>query len=127
MNNYIEIILLGILLILVYKKPAFLHNLHSNKIYIALLILLNLYLLNNYGITSGIVMALIIIILIDKKENFCDSKEGFVPKIKVWKPASFTQPCQLDLDRNIKLHSEKATINSSKQLDSHTNGGYKLN
>ena len=68
----------------------------------------------------------IIIVLIDSKENFCSSKEGFVPKIKVWRPATFTAPCQVDLDRQIKLKSERATLSSTQQLDQHTNGGFKV-
>ena len=126
MNNYVELVLLGILLILVYKKPAFLQNIHNSKIYIALLILLNAYVLKTKGMSSGIIMALIIIVLIDSKENFCNSKEGFAPKIKVWRPATFTSPCQVDLDRQIKVKSEEATLSSTQQLDQHTNGGFKI-
>ena len=79
-----------------------------------------------YGITSGIIMSLIVIILLDKKENFCGNKEGFVPKIQVWKPSSFSGPCQLDLDRQIKVNSEKANIAATKQLNEHTNDGFKV-
>ena len=126
MDNYIEIILLGVLVILVYKKPVFLENVPDNKIMIAVLLLLNAYLLKTVGMSAGVIMALIIIVLIDTKENFCDSKEGFTPKIKVWKPAVFTSPCQTDLDRDIKVKSERATIESSEQLDQHTNNGFKI-
>ena len=65
MENYVELILLGILLVLVYKKPVFLQNVHSNKIYTALLILLNAYILKTQGITAGIISALIVIVLLD--------------------------------------------------------------
>ena len=126
MDNYIEIILLGVLVILVYKKPVFLENVPDNKIMLAVLLLLNAYLLKTVGMSAGIIMALIIIVLIDTKENFCDSKEGFTPKIQVWKPAVFTSPCQTDLDRDIKVKSERATIGSSEQLDQHTNNGFKI-
>ena len=114
MEEYIELILLGILLVLVYKKPAFLQNIHSNKIYIALLILLNAYILKTQGTTAGIIMALILIILIDSKENFCDSREGFVSKIKIWRPDKFRPPCQVDLDRDIKILAEKNTISCTQ-------------
>jgi len=114
MDNYIELILLGILLVLVYKKPVFLQNVHSNKIYTALLILLNAYILKTQGITAGIITALIVIVLLDSKENFCDSKEGFVSKIKIWKPAGFKPPCQVDLDRGMKILAEKSTISSTQ-------------
>ena len=114
MEEYIELILLGILLVLVYKKPAFLQNIHSNKIYIALLILLNAYILKTQGTTAGIIMALIVIILIDSKENFCDSREGFVSKIKIWRPAEFRPPCQVELDRKMKILGEKNTISCTQ-------------
>tara|TARA_B100000900_G_scaffold130689_1_gene110554 strand:- start:464 stop:862 length:399 start_codon:yes stop_codon:yes gene_type:complete len=126
MENYIEMILLGLLVILVYKKPEYLQNVHNNKIMLGGLLLLNAYLLKNVSMSAGIIMALIIIVLIDTKENFCDSKEGFTPKIEVWKPAVFTSPCQSDLDRDIKVKSERATIESTQQLDEHTNNGYKI-
>jgi len=114
MKNYVELILLGILLVLVYKKPGFVQNIQSNKIYVALLILLNAYILKTQGITAGIIMALILIVLIDSKENFCDSKETFVSKIKIWRPAEFRPPCQVDLDRNMKILAEKSTIASTQ-------------
>ena len=126
MDNYIEIVLLGILVILVYKKPLFLENIQNNKLMIAGLLLLNAFLLKRVGMSAGIIMALIIIVLVDTKETFCDSKEGFTPKIKVWKPAVFTAPCQTDLDRDIKVKGERATIESSEQLDQHTNNGFKI-
>jgi len=114
MENYIELLLLALLLVLVYKKPGFLQNIGSNKIYTALLILLNVYVLKTQGITAGIILALISIVLIDEKENFCDSKEGFVSKIQVWRPANFRPPCQVDLDRNMKILGEKNTIASTQ-------------
>jgi hypothetical protein len=126
MENYIEIILLALLVILVYKKPEFLQNINENKIILACLILLNAYILKTVGMSAGIIMALINIVLLDTKENFCDSKEGFTPKIQVWKPATFTGPCVVDLDRDIKVKGERATIESSEQLDQHTNNGFKI-
>ena len=93
MENYIEIILLALLVILVYKKPAFLQNINENKFVLASLILLNAYILKTVGMSAGIIVALINIVLLDTKENFCDTKEGFTPKITVWKPATFTSPC----------------------------------
>ena len=47
MNNYIELTLLGILVVLIYKKPEYLKNVHSNKIYIILLIFLIAYISKN--------------------------------------------------------------------------------
>ena len=126
MKQIIEFLLLGLLLALVYKKPPFLMNIYSNKLLIIILILLNALIVKMYGITSGIIMTLIVIILLDKKENFCSNKEGFVPKIQVWKPSSFSGPCQSDLDRQIKVNSEKANIEATKQLNEHTNDGFKV-
>ena len=127
MKNYLEFILLGLLLVLVYKKPNFLKNIPNNKILIVLLILLNGYIAKKHGMTCGIIMALIIIVLIDDKESFCGMKEGFNPKIQVWRPASFSGPCQTDLDRRIKVNSELANLSSTKQLNGQTNDGYKTN
>ena len=129
MKQIIEFLLLGLLLALVYKKPAFLQNISHNKFLIVILILLNALTAKLYGITSGIIIALIIIILLDKKENFCNictNKEAFVPKIQVWHPASFSGPCQLDLDRKLKTNSERAKIAATKQLNNHTNDGFNL-
>ena len=126
MDNYIEIILLGVLVILVYKKPVFLENINDNKILLALMILLNTYMLKNVGMSAGIIMSFIIMVLIDTKENFCDAKEGFTPKIQIWQPSVFTGPCQVELDREIKVKGERATIESTEQLDQHTNNGYKI-
>jgi hypothetical protein len=116
MDNYIEIILLAVLVILVYKKPLFLQEIHNNKIVLALLILLNTYLLKTFGMSSGIIMALILIVLIDSKDS--KLKEGFSPKIKIWKGATFTSPCQVDLDRDIKVRSERATLESTSDNQS---------
>jgi len=126
MENYIEIILLGILVILVYKKPIYLENVKENKILLGLFILLNAYLLKEVSMSAGIIMALIIIVLIDSKETFVDKKEKFTPKIQVWKPATFTAPCIVDLDRDIKVNGERATIESTEQLDQHTNNGFRV-
>ena len=111
MGNYIEIILLAVLVILVYKKPLFLQEIHNNKIVLALLILLNTYLLKTFGMSSGIIMAMILIVLLDSKDS--ELREGFAPKIKIWKGATFTSPCQVDLDRDIKVRSERATLEST--------------
>ena len=126
MKQIVEYLLLGLLLALVYKKPAFLGNISNHKLFIIILILLNAFVAKKYGITSGIIIALISIVLLDKKENFCDTKETFVPKIKVWKPSSFSGPCQVDLDRQIKVNSEKANLQATKQLNEHTNEGFKV-
>jgi len=126
MKQFITFVLLGLLLALVYKKPPFLMNISSNHFVILVLILLNGYIVKTYGINSGIVCALIIIVLLDKKEEFCNNKEGFVPKIQIWKPAKFHGPCQIDLDRQIKENSEKANIEATKQLDERTNEGFQV-
>tara|TARA_B100001758_G_scaffold229367_1_gene224238 strand:- start:423 stop:812 length:390 start_codon:yes stop_codon:yes gene_type:complete len=126
MENYIEIILLGVLVILVYKKPIYLENIGDNKILLSFFILLNAYLLKEVSMSSAIIMALIIIVLIDTKETFVDSKEGFTPKIQVWQPSIFRAPCVTDLDRDIKVKSERATIESTEQVDQHTNNGFKV-
>jgi hypothetical protein len=127
MDNYIEIILLGVLVILIYKKPVFLENINNKKILLTLMILLNMYMLKNVGMSAGIIMSFIIIVLIDTKENFCDDpKEGFTPKIHIWQPSVFSGPCQVELDREMKVKGERATIESTEQLDHHTNNGYKI-
>jgi len=126
MRQIVEYLLLGLLLALVYKKPAFLGKISNHKLFIVILILLNAFVAKTYGITSGIIMALISIILLDKKEHFCNTKETFVPKMKVWRPSSFSGPCQIDLDRQLKENSEKANLEATKQLNEHTNEGFNI-
>ena len=115
MNNYVELGLLAILVVLVYKKPVFLQELGKNKMNILILIILKIYIVKTYGITSGIICALILIVLLDTKENFCENskKEEFVPKIQAWKPQTFNSPCQVDIDRKIKIQSEEASLYST--------------
>ena len=55
-----------------------------------------------------------------------DTKEGFVSKIQTWHPAEFSGPCQIDLDRHLKIKSERANLESTKQLNGHTNDGFKI-
>ena len=35
-------------------------------------------------------------------------KEAFSPKLEIWKPKEFTQACVSDIDRNMKVKSERA-------------------
>tara|TARA_B100001094_G_C18001931_1_gene705659 strand:- start:220 stop:573 length:354 start_codon:yes stop_codon:yes gene_type:complete len=117
MNNYFEFFLLGILVVLLYKKPLFLQNIQHNRLYLVLLICLNAYISNKFGITSGIIMALIVIVLIDSKETFCNNeKDDSQPKVNVksWRPANFTSPCQTENDRILKIRSEVSTLNATK-------------
>ena len=66
MEQYIEFILLGLLLILFYNKPKFTDNIPNNKLAILFLVLLNAYIAKTYGMSSGIIMACIVIMLVDK-------------------------------------------------------------
>lgn len=114
MENYIEIVLLAILVVLLYKKPGFLKEMIDNKMFILCLIILKVYIVSKYGITSGIITALILVVLMDSKEGFCENtQEGFVPKIQKWKPQTFNSPCQIDIDRKIKIQSEEASLFST--------------
>ena len=126
MKLYIEYVLLALLMCLLYKQPELVLNLTFNKYFMAFVMFLCVYLTYNFGVTSGVIIAFIIILFIHTKKEYVELKEGFTPKIQVWKPAVFTQPCQTDLDRDIKVRSEKATIESTQQLDEHTNNGYKI-
>ena len=125
MDQYTEFVLLGILLILFYNKPKFADNLYNNKLALLVLVLLNSYIAKTCGISSGIIMACIIIVLIDKKENFSNIEEGFTPKIQVWRPVTFVGPCQVDLDRKLKEDGELANLNATRQLNGQTNDGFK--
>ena len=94
-------------------------NITNNKLYLVLLLCLNAYVVKKIGITSGIIMALINIILLDTKEAFCnvsEEKDESEPKVNVqkWRPANFTSPCQTENDRILKVRSERATLNASK-------------
>ena len=119
MDNYFEIFLLAVLVSLIYKKPPFLENITNNKLYLVLLLCLNAYVAKKFGITSGIIMALINIILLDTKETFCnvsEEKDESEPKVNVqtWRPANFTSPCQTENDRILKIRSEVSTLNATK-------------
>lgn len=126
MNQYTEYVLLALLLCLFYKQPEFLLNLSFNKYFMYLLLVLCVYLTNQFGVTSGIIIAFIIILFISSKREYVELKEGFIPKLTKWSPSNFSSPCQIDLDRKMKTSAEKNKIAFTKQLDEHTNGGYKL-
>ena len=125
MSEYTEYVLLGVLLVLIYKKPAFLIDLGLSKINVLVLIFLNAYIVYEYGMTSGILMALIIIVLIDQKSLFSNVRERFNPKVKVWHPKNFSSPCQVNLDRQLKEKAELTKISASKQMDGYTNEGFR--
>lgn len=125
MKLYTEYVLLALLTCLFYKQPEFLLNLSFNKYFIVVLMFLCIYLTYTLGITSGIIIAFIIILFISSKNEYIEFKEGFTPKISKWSPINFSSPCQVDLDRKMKLSAERYNISATKQLDGHTNGGYK--
>lgn len=125
MSEYIEYVLLGVLLVLIYKKPDFLIDLGLSKINILVLIFLNAYIVYEYGSTAGIIMALIIIVLIDDKSLFSNVKERFNTKVQVWHPESFSSPCQVNLDRQLKEKAELSKLSASKQMDGFTNEGFR--
>lgn len=118
MNNYSDFILLAILVVLVYKKPEYLNSIYNNKFYLLILIFLNGYIAKKYGIISGIIMALIVVILIDSKETFCNNikndEEEHKLNVRTWRPANFSSPCQTDNDRILKTTSELTTLNATK-------------
>ena len=60
----------------------------------------------------------------EKEEDV--TKEGFISKIQALHPAEFSGPCQIDLDRHLKIKSERANLESTKQLNGHTNDGVKI-
>ena len=68
MNQYTEYVLLALLLCLFYKQPEFLLNLSFNKYFMAFLLMLCLYLTYEFGVTSGIIIAFIIILFISSKK-----------------------------------------------------------
>ena len=108
---------------LVYKKPECLKALVKNKVLLIGLILLNVHLTVTYGASCGVLGSVIIIMLMDS--DGYQYKEAFNPKLEVWKPKEFTQACVSDIDRNIKIKSESNSMLASKQIDNHTNGGFK--
>lgn len=125
MSEYTEYVLLGVLLVLIYKKPGFLIDLGLSKINILVLIFLNAYIVYECGMTSGILMALIVIVLIDQKSLFSNVRERFNSKVKVWHPKNFSSPCQVNLDRQLKEKAELTKLSSSKQMDGYTNEGFR--
>tara|TARA_B110001450_G_scaffold91919_1_gene87145 strand:- start:615 stop:1010 length:396 start_codon:yes stop_codon:yes gene_type:complete len=125
MNLYAEYVLLALLVCLLYKQPEFLLNLTFNKYFMTVLMFLCIYLTYTLGVTCGIIIAFIIILFISSKNEYVGFKEEFTPKISKWTPEKFSSPCQIDLDRKIKLSAERNNIAATKQLDGNTNGGYK--
>ena len=125
MKLYTEYILLALLMCLLYKQPEFFLNLTFNKYFMSLVMFLCVYLTYNLGVTSGVIIAFIIIVFLHSKNEYVELKEGFTPKIIKWTPARFSSPCQIDLDRKMKTSAEKNNISATKQLDGHTNDGYK--
>tara|TARA_Y100000591_G_C21842309_1_gene706473 strand:- start:47 stop:445 length:399 start_codon:yes stop_codon:yes gene_type:complete len=125
MKLYTEYILLALLMCLLYKQPEFFLNLTFNKYFMSLVMFLCVYLTYNLGVTSGVIIAFIIIVFLHSKNEYVELKEGFTPKIIKWTPSRFSSPCQVDLDRKMKTSAEKNNISATKQLDGHTNDGYK--
>ena len=125
MNLYAEYVLLALLVCLLYKQPEFLLNLTFNKYFMTVLMFLCIYLTYTLGVTCGVIIAFIIILFISSKNEYVGFKEEFTPKISKWTPENFSSPCQIDLDRKIKLSAERNNIAATKQLDGNTNGGYK--
>lgn len=123
MEEIVQYVLLAIVVMLVYKKPECLKALVKNKVLLIGLILLNVYLTVTYGASCGVLGSVIIIMLMDS--DGYQYKEAFNPKLEVWKPKEFTQACVSDIDRNIKIKSESNSMLASKQIDNHTNGGFK--
>ncbi len=122
MSQYVEFFLLGLLIVIINSVPEFMCSAVNNKVMLLLLILLNIYLLKIYGISSGILFAVILVVVLNKGRVSMSNQEGFVPKISTWSPANFSSPCQVDLDRKLKESSEVANIASTKQVDGNTNG-----
>lgn len=125
MNLYAEYVLLALLMCLLYKQPEFLLNLTFNKYFMTVIMFLCIYLTYTLGVTCGVITAFIIILFISSKNEYVGFKEEFTPKISKWTPENFSSPCQIDLDRKIKLSAERNNIAATKQLDGNTNGGYK--
>lgn len=122
MTQYVEFFLLGLLIVIINSVPEFMCSAVNNKVMLLLLILLNIYLLKIYGNSSGILFAVILVVILNKGKVSMSNQEGFVPKISTWSPVNFSSPCQIDLDRKLKLNSEKSNIASTKQIDGNTNG-----
>ena len=123
MEEIVQYVLLAIVVMLVYKKPECLKAFVKNKVLLIGLILLNVHLTVTYGASCGVLGSVIIIMLMDS--DGYQYKEAFNPKLEVWKPKEFTQACVSDIDRNIKIKSESNSMLASKQIDNHTNGGFK--
>ena len=125
MKLYIEYVLLALLMCLLYKQPELVLNLTFNKYFMAFVMFLCVYLTYNFGVTSGVIIAFIIILFIHTKKEYVELKEGFTPKLIKWNPSTFSSPCQIDLDRKMKTSAEKNNIAATKQLNGHTSDGYK--
>ena len=79
MSQYVEFFLLGLLIVIINNVPEFLCSAVNNKLMLLLLILLNIYLLKIYGMASGILFAVILVIVLNKGKVSMSNQEGFVP------------------------------------------------
>jgi len=126
MKEYFEFFLLALLIVIIYKVPDFMCRIANTKFLLLSAIIFNAYILKKFGVTSAITFAVILAIILNKSKVSVPNMEGFTPKISKWAPSNFSSPCQIDLDRKMKVNSEKANMESTKQIDEHTNGGFNV-
>lgn len=128
----IEYFLLALLLILMYVKPAFLVNVRNNSMMKMILTLVTLHITYRYGMTPGILMAAVFVLLLNdtgdvqiyKSRNF----EGFSPKILNDNEETSKEEEDLieelgvqnitDLSREFELNTEKNNYNY-RYVDNH--------
>ena len=65
---------------LLYKQPEFLLNLTFNKYFMAVIMFLCIYLTYTLGVTSGVIIAFIIILFISSKNEYVGFKEDLLLK-----------------------------------------------
>ena len=87
MEEIVQYVLLAIVVMLVYKKPECLKAFVKNKVLLIGLILLNVHLTVTYGVSSGVLGSVIIIMLMD--DEGYEYKEAFNPKLEIWKSMEY--------------------------------------
>tara|TARA_B100000900_G_C20474908_1_gene672969 strand:- start:344 stop:745 length:402 start_codon:yes stop_codon:yes gene_type:complete len=128
----VEYFLLAVLLIFMYVKPSFLNNVRKNSLMKLLIILLTIFITSKYGITSGVLMSIIFILLLNDSKNvqLYDKKhfEGFSSEKDKEDTKHYTyekndEDCK-DCKKNITDLSREFELNTERNLYNYRHANY---
>jgi hypothetical protein len=139
MKTYVELGLVALLTVLVYEKPKFLANAANTTLGIVIMIVSVGLLAKQYGINSGLLAAIIMILLQESdgfsriiqsgEKHYLDQSQlhgsGEDEYVNDLKPAKFpvTGADQIGLSRRLKTNALNATMSASQQVNGCTNNG----